>query len=328
MNEARSRHRRSRRSGRVDRHRRRRADGARARAARRHGHREDAGSDQRVDRRAARLRAAREPRLRRLGPPLRRTSTRARCTTRCSRPTSSRQVKEQLETIRPWPAVFAKTTRRTLEGENVVARRTSASRSRSSRRTSTSSSEARPRSRRDGEPRVDGARPRGGAGPRDARGVRGGARRERPGHHAGDALLLRGEQARHPVLQLHAEPHQRPGARRARATRRATRSPAWTARPARRSSRRRSPSMFRVRRLHIEGWYSTNILGNNDGLVLDDPELEQDQGALEGRACSTRSSATTSRTTRSTSTTTSRAATRKRPGTTSTSSASPACRCR
>jgi len=30
--------------------------------------------------------------------------------------------------------------------------------------------------------------------------------------------------------------------------------------------------MFRTRRLHIEGWYSTNILGNNDGRVLADPE--------------------------------------------------------
>ncbi len=30
-------------------------------------------------------------------------------------------------------------------------------------------------------------------------------------------------------------------------------------------------AMFRVRRLRIEGWYSTNVLGNNDGLVLDAP---------------------------------------------------------
>ncbi len=30
-------------------------------------------------------------------------------------------------------------------------------------------------------------------------------------------------------------------------------------------------AMFRVRRLHIEGWYSTNVLGNNDGLILDSP---------------------------------------------------------
>ncbi len=30
-------------------------------------------------------------------------------------------------------------------------------------------------------------------------------------------------------------------------------------------------AMFRTRRLHIDGWYSTNVLGNNDGLVLDSP---------------------------------------------------------
>jgi len=31
--------------------------------------------------------------------------------------------------------------------------------------------------------------------------------------------------------------------------------------------------MFQLRHLSIEGWYSTNILGNNDGLVLADPEF-------------------------------------------------------
>ena len=30
-------------------------------------------------------------------------------------------------------------------------------------------------------------------------------------------------------------------------------------------------AMLRVRRLHIEGWYSTNVLGNNDGVALDSP---------------------------------------------------------
>ena len=157
----------------------------------------------------------------------------------------------------------------------------------------------------------------------DLRRVRGGPRRQRPGDHAGDALLLRGEQARDPLLQLHAEPHERPGARRAGERDRATRSRAWTARPGRRSSRRRSRRCSASRQLHIDGWYSTNILGNNDGLVLDAPGVEQDQGAVARQRCSTRSSATTSRTTRFTSTTTSRAATRRRPGTTSTSSASP-----
>jgi myo-inositol-1-phosphate synthase len=28
---------------------------------------------------------------------------------------------------------------------------------------------------------------------------------------------------------------------------------------------------FVIRQLRVDGWYSTNILGNNDGLVLDDP---------------------------------------------------------
>jgi myo-inositol-1-phosphate synthase len=31
-------------------------------------------------------------------------------------------------------------------------------------------------------------------------------------------------------------------------------------------------AMFKARNLAIEGWYSTNILGNNDGLVLDSPK--------------------------------------------------------
>jgi myo-inositol-1-phosphate synthase len=30
-------------------------------------------------------------------------------------------------------------------------------------------------------------------------------------------------------------------------------------------------AMFRVRELKIDGWYSTNFLGNNDGLILDSP---------------------------------------------------------
>ena len=29
---------------------------------------------------------------------------------------------------------------------------------------------------------------------------------------------------------------------------------------------------FRDRALHVDGWFSTNILGNNDGMVLDDPD--------------------------------------------------------
>ena len=35
---------------------------------------------------------------------------------------------------------------------------------------------------------------------------------------------------------------------------------------------------FKARMLGVSGWYSTNILGNRDGEVLDDPGVVQDQG--------------------------------------------------
>lgn len=34
-------------------------------------------------------------------------------------------------------------------------------------------------------------------------------------------------------------------------------------------------SMLRLRRLRVDGWYSVNFLGNNDGLVLDDPKSNE-----------------------------------------------------
>lgn len=34
-------------------------------------------------------------------------------------------------------------------------------------------------------------------------------------------------------------------------------------------------SMLRLRRLWVDGWYSVNFLGNNDGLVLDDPKSNE-----------------------------------------------------
>ena len=45
--------------------------------------------------------------------------------------------------------------------------------------------------------------------------------------------------------------------------------------------------MFPIRALPVEGWYSTNILGNTDGLVLADPEnksskISSKKGVLEG----------------------------------------------
>ena len=92
--------------------------------------------------------------------------------------------------------------------------------------------------------------------------------------------------------------------------------------------------MFKARMLGLNGWFSTNILGNRDGEVLDDPENfktkeESKLGVLEhilqpdlypdlyGDLI-----------TRCASTTTRRAATTKRAGTTSTSSGGWATRCR
>jgi len=43
-------------------------------------------------------------------------------------------------------------------------------------------------------------------------------------------------------------------------------------------------AMFRVRRLKVEGWYSTNVLGNNDGLVLDAPSSNKTK-LLSKAAC-------------------------------------------
>ena len=92
---------------------------------------------------------------------------------------------------------------------------------------------------------------------------------------------------------------------------------------------------FKARMLGLNGWFSTNILGNRDGEVLDDPDsfktkeesklsvleyiLQPDLYPELYKATST---------TRSASTTIRRAATTKKAGTTSTSSAGSAIRCR
>jgi myo-inositol-1-phosphate synthase len=91
---------------------------------------------------------------------------------------------------------------------------------------------------------------------------------------------------------------------------------------------------FKARMLGLQGWYSTNILGNRDGEVLDDPESFKSKevtklGVLDTSSSrrSTRRCTGTSRTS-SASTTTRRAATTRRAGTTSTSSGGWATRCR
>ena len=91
---------------------------------------------------------------------------------------------------------------------------------------------------------------------------------------------------------------------------------------------------FKARMLGVTGWFSTNILGNRDGEVLDDPQSfktkeESKLGSLDYIfQPELYPDLYKDSTTRFASTTTRRAATTKKPGTTSTSSAGWATRCR
>ncbi len=84
---------------------------------------------------------------------------------------------------------------------------------------------------------------------------------------------------------------------------------------------------FRARSLYVEGWFSTNILGNRDGLALDNPDSLQSKLNTKGSVLDdilgyhVEDHLVDIRIT-------SRAATTRRPGTTSTSWASWARRCR
>ena len=90
---------------------------------------------------------------------------------------------------------------------------------------------------------------------------------------------------------------------------------------------------IKARLLGVEGWYSTNILGNRDGEVLDDPESfktkEESKKSVSTTSSSRTSIPASTRTciTSSASTTTRRAATTKKAGTTSIWWAGSATRC-
>ena len=257
--------------------------------AHRHGHREDGRAHRRVDHRAARLRAAREPGLRAAGTCSSRTSTRARCTTRCCPQHVLEQVQARARDDQALArGLLARRTSRSSPASNVVTRQRLP---RGDRASSSANLEAfkkaqQPRPRRHGEPRVDRALPRGAAASTRA------CAAFEAGLDANDAAISPAmryfyvaNKLRHPVLQLHAEPHQR--------ARRSTSTPSELGNPfagmdgktGQTLLKTALASMFRARRLLIEGWYSTNFLGNNDGLVLDAPGsnktkvLEQGGGA-------------------------------------------------
>ena len=111
------------------------------------------------------------------------------------------------------------------------------------------------------------------AGAPVARGVREGARGERPDDPVEHGLRLRRADGGHPVRERRAEPDGR-HARAAGAGAAEDRLPI-----AGKDFKTGQTLMktiiapgLKARLLGVEGWYSTNILGNRDGEVLDDPE--------------------------------------------------------
>ena len=223
--------------------RRRRADEARPRAAHRHGHRADGRADRRVDHRAPRLRAAREPGLRRAGTSSSRTSTRARCTTRCFPPHTLEQVQAELERVTPWPAVFAHDVRREARGQE---RRPRAATHREEiaileREPRGLQARERPRPRRHGEPRVDRALPRGAAGPQEtSRAFEAGLDASDPAITPAMRYFYAANKLQIPYCNFTPSLTNVPALDAAGRARWATRSRAWTARRGRRCSRRRS----------------------------------------------------------------------------------------
>ena len=92
-----------------------------------------------------------------------------------------------------------------------------------------------------------------------------------PAHHAGDALLLRGQQAAASRTATSRRASRTSRRSTSTPTRWAIRSPGMDGKTGQTLLKTALASMFRARRLLIEGWYSTNFLGNSDGLVLDAP---------------------------------------------------------
>ena len=113
---------------------------------------------------------------------------------------------------------------------------------------------------------------RAGPGAPDDRGVRGRDRRERPDDRPVDALRLRRDPGGRAVRQRRPQPDRRhPGAARAGGERGVPIGGKDFKTGQTLIKTVLGPS-FKARMLGLNGWYSTNILGNRDGEVLDDPE--------------------------------------------------------
>ena len=217
----------------------------------------------RVAHRAARLRAARGPGLRGLGRPVR-ERLRGRAAPQGAARGAARPGEGQARAPSRRGRRSSRRYAEKVEGENVVKVKSH----REEIALLTQNIEdfkraQRPRPHRDGEPRVDRVvTSRSRRVHKTLAAFEAGARQEQPGDHAGDALLLRRREARHPVLQLHAEPDEHPGAAEL-AQKHQTPFAGMDGKTGQTLLKTALAAMFRVRQLHI------------DGLVLDQLPRQQ-----------------------------------------------------
>ena len=117
----------------------------------------------------------------------------------------------------------------------------------------------------------------------DRRGLRGRPRRRRRGDHAGDGLRLRRDPWR--ASATATSPRRWPPTCPALvelAEQRGVPVAGKDGKTGQTMMKTVLAPAFRSRALRVEGWYSTNILGNRDGLALDDPASLQSKLAHQG----------------------------------------------
>ena len=183
-------------------------------------------------------------------------------------------IADFLKAITPMPAVFDQNYVKRLEGKNVKTGKTKRELAEALRK-DIRDFKAKPRLRPagDGVVRVDRDLHQPGPGPLDARGVREGDGRERSDDRALDALRLRGDHGRRAVRQRRPEPDLRlPGDGGSSPRTKGVPIGGKDFKTGQTMVKTVLAPMFKARMLGVAGWYSTNILGNRDGEVLDDPE--------------------------------------------------------
>ena len=186
---------------------------------------------------------------------------------------AARKVRPELEQIRPMAGGVRPTYVKRLDGPNVkkgANKRELADQVRDDMQRFKAG--ARTRSARHDLVRQHRSLPDGKPGARERRGIRKRPRGQRSRDSVEHDLRLRRDQRRDSVRERGAEPERRcSGAARARRT---------DGSPVAGKDLKTGQTLMKTviapglkaRLLGVEGWYSTNILGNRDGEVLDDPE--------------------------------------------------------